>query len=184
MPYRSNSRSYRSDRPMDGSDNYSYRDPQVRSGSEYQSSPADTHTASTRDHDGRDRHSRYATSESPGRRAVPLSEDDPVDRLTDRLQNMTVGSPDSRAPHRSPTPLSVTRGLSQICYRRCTDVPHEVGCFVDHWTPQGHSAPTILNKLAENNIILPHEYVFHRLGHKTVITYYNGRDPLSGRRVQ
>jgi hypothetical protein len=69
-----------------------------------------------------------------------------------------------------------------IQYYRSSEVPGEVGCLVDVWDARAYTPYTILNMLLLNNVIVPPEYVFRRVGLVHVASDSNLRSTYCGDR--
>jgi hypothetical protein len=91
---------------------------------------------------------------------------DQVSQLAERLMVISlVHSNPLRVEPLSEPSTFVTPGVQPtIQYYRSSEVPGEVGRFVDVWDARACTPYTILNMLFLNNVIVPPEYVFRRVG--------------------
>lgn len=96
----------------------------------------------------------------------PSPASDPMDRLRDRLWSITLTH--LKPPPVLPGPEHFTfvnpNTLPVVFYHHSSEVPGEVGNFVDLWEAHGHSPTEISNMLFLNNVIIPIEYIFRRVG--------------------
>jgi hypothetical protein len=58
-----------------------------------------------------------------------------------------------------------------IRYDRYSEVPEEVGRFVDMWDAAGYTLDTVLEMLCRNNVIVPREYIVRRLALQNAVDF-------------
>jgi hypothetical protein len=58
-----------------------------------------------------------------------------------------------------------------IQYDRYSEVPQEVGRFVDMWDAAGYTLDTVLEMLCRNNVIVPREYIVRRLALQNAVDF-------------
>lgn len=110
------------------------------------------------------------------------STSDPVAQLVKRLHDISLAhmndSEEEKSDHRSK--FGTLDSSDVIGYYRCSEVPEEVGRFVDLWDARGYTFEGILNMLLLNNVIVPHEYVYGRLAYGNSYTDSHLRSTFGG----
>lgn len=96
----------------------------------------------------------------------PPPESNPTDRLSDRLWSITRMhlNPSEILPEPESFTFVDPKTLPVVFYYHSSEVPGEVGTFVDLWDARGHSPTEISNTLFLNNVIVPIEYILRRVG--------------------
>jgi hypothetical protein len=105
---------------------------------------------------------------------------DPMAELVERLRDIALAQHHQPlAEHHPQRPSSGTLGSPCVIgYYRCSEVPEEAGRFIDMWDSRGYTADGILNMLLLNNVIIPHEYLYGRLGYGPSVSESNLRSTL------
>jgi hypothetical protein len=135
-----------------------------------------------------------ASNATGGGNSVSLTQVDPscsaaatpdqVSQLAERLMAISLvhSNPPQVRPLSEPSTF-VTPGVQPtIQYYRSSEVPGEVGCFVDVWEARAYTPYTILNMLLLKNVIVPPEYVSRRVGLVHVASDSNLRSTYCGDR--
>ncbi len=117
---------------------------------------------------------------------IPLfaapSTSDPMAQLVERLRDISfahLNHPQGKnGDHRST--FGTLNSPHVIGYYRCSEVPEEIGRFIDLWGARGYKPEGILNMLLLNNVIVPYEYLYGRLAYGTSYTDSNLRSTFGG----
>ena len=98
---------------------------------------------------------------------LPPLHSNPMAELVERLRNISFAQISHTLAEHDPqqTSFGTLSSPPVIHYYRCSEVPEEVGRFIDIWNFRGYTSEGILNMLLLNNVIIPHECLYGRLAY-------------------